>query len=97
MLALCQARFSSPFEQLASTHINSHDIKQMVANAVKISEADVIGQTWFDKVYIIRFDKDLWNAAMSWESWMHLLMKVYYLTMMSDILMKSSKVHKISW
>lgn len=32
------------------SHINSHDVKQTVANAVKISEADVIGQiyAWCD-------------------------------------------------
>ena len=41
--------------------INSHHVKQMVANAVKISETDVIGQinAWCDNPILdsIRFHK----------------------------------------
>ena len=94
----------------AQTRTVLRQAQQMVPDAGKVSETDVIGQinAWRDtsildlirlsKVQgLLRFDKDV--KVMLGESGMHLnrLMIVYYLTTMCDATMKSSRDYQIIW
>ena len=101
-----RACFSSPFQQLASTY-------KMVANAVKISGTDVISQinAWCDNPILdlkemISFSKvlqgliticDVLQCCETVEFTLLNLFKIYYLTTIWDILMKSSQGHRLSW